>query len=55
MTTLLGPFITDHKEVIATLNIKKVQPKQEAREIRKLHDVTEEEWMTQLTQCDAYR
>ena len=44
LTVALGPYISDHRAVIATLNIKKVCPKAEVREVRKLHKVTNEEW-----------
>ena len=44
LTVAPGPYISDHRAVIATLNIKKVCPKAEVREIRKLHKVTKDEW-----------
>ena len=44
LTVAPGPYISDHWAVIATLNIKKVCPKAEVREVRKLHKVTKEEW-----------
>ena len=39
MTTALGPYLTDHWAIISTLNIKKVQPKRQKRQVRKLHAV----------------
>ena len=44
LTVAPGPYISNHRAVIATLNIKKVCPKAEVREVRKLHKVTKEEW-----------
>ena len=44
LTVAPGPYISDHRAVIATLKIKKVCPKAEVREVRKLHKVTKEEW-----------
>ena len=44
LTVAPEPYISDHRAVIATLNIKKVCPKAEVREIRKLHKVTKDEW-----------
>ena len=44
LTVAPGPYISDHQAVIAILNIKKVCPKAEVWEIRKLHKVTKDEW-----------
>ena len=44
MTTALDPYITDHRAIILTLNIKKVQPRRQIKNIRKLHTVTVDQW-----------
>ena len=49
-TTVQEPFITNHCAIISTLSIKKPQPKRAVREVRKLHKVTTEDWIKNLTQ-----
>ena len=44
MTTTPGPYLTDHRAIISTLNVKKVQPKRQFKKVRKLHAVTTEQW-----------
>ena len=44
MTTTPGPYLTDHRAVISTLNIKRVQPKRLFKKVRKLHAVSTDEW-----------
>ena len=48
MTTAPGPYLTDHRAVISTLNVKRVQPKRLFRKVRKLHAVTTEQWESEL-------
>ena len=44
MTTAPGPYLTDHRAVISTLNIKSSQPKRKRMKVRKLHAVKTEQW-----------
>ena len=44
MTTSPGPYLTDHRAVISTLNIKSVQPKRLQKKVRKLNAVKTEQW-----------
>ena len=44
MTTAPGLYITDHRAIISTLNIKKVQPKRQDCHVRSLHTVTTYQW-----------
>ena len=44
MTIAPGPYLTDHRAVISTLNIKSSQPKRERMRVRKLHAVKTEQW-----------
>ena len=44
MTTAPGPFITDHRAVISTLNVKSSQPKRQQIEVRKLNEVETTRW-----------
>ena len=44
LTTAPGPYLSDHRAVIATLNTKKLQPKAKVKHIRKLHRVTSDQW-----------
>ena len=44
MTTALGPYITDHRAIISTINIKKVQPRRQTKNVRKLYAVTVDQW-----------
>ena len=44
MTTTPGPYITDHRAIISTLNIKKMQPRRQVKNIRKLHAITIDQW-----------
>ena len=44
MTTTLGPYITNHRAIISTLNIKQVQPRRQVKIIRKLHAITIDQW-----------
>ena len=48
MTTAPGPYLTDHRAVISTLNVKRVQPKRQFRRVRKLHAVTTEQWESEF-------
>ena len=48
MTTAPGPYLTDHRAVISTLNVKSVQPKRLLKRVRKLHAVTTEQWETEF-------
>ena len=44
MTTTPGPFLTNHRAVISTLNIKRVQPNRQTKSVRKLHEITTDQW-----------
>ena len=44
MTTAPGPYLTDHRAVISTLNIKSSQPKRQQMKVRKLNAVKTEQW-----------
>ena len=44
MTTAPGPFITDHRVVISTLNVKSSQPKRQQIKVRKLNAVETTQW-----------
>ena len=44
MTTAPGPYLTDHRVVISTLNIKSSQPKRQQSKVRKLNAVKTEQW-----------
>ena len=44
MTTSPGAYLTDHRAVISTLNVKSIQPKRQHREVRKLNAVKTEQW-----------
>ena len=44
MTTSPGPYLTDHRAVISTLNVKSIQPKRQQKEVRKLNAVKTEQW-----------
>ena len=44
LTMALGPYLSDHRAVIATLNTRKLQHRSEVRHIRKLHQVIANEW-----------
>ena len=48
MTTTPGPYITDHWAIVSTLNIKKVQPKRQDHQVRRLHAVTTEQWINEF-------
>ena len=48
MTTSPGPFLTDHRAVISTLNVKSFQPKRLQKKVRKLNSVTTEQWEKEL-------
>ena len=43
-TVAPGPYLSDHRAVITTLNTKKLQTKPEVRHVQKQHRVTAEEW-----------
>ena len=44
MTTSPGPYLTDHRAVISTLNIKSIQPKRQQKQVRKLDAGETEQW-----------
>ena len=44
MTMSPGPYLTDHRVVISTLNVKSIQPKRPHKEVRKLNTVETEQW-----------
>ena len=44
MTTSPGPYLTDHRAVISTLNVKSIQPKRQQKEVKKLNAVKTEQW-----------
>ena len=44
MTTSPGPYLTDHRAVISTLNVKSIQPKRLKKQVRKLDAVEVEQW-----------
>ena len=48
ITTAPGPFLSDHCAVIATLNIKKLKPMFAYQEVRKLQDITQEQWIDEF-------
>ena len=48
MTTAPGPYLTDHRVVISTLNVKSVQPKMLLKRVRKLHAVMTEQWESEF-------
>ena len=43
MTTAPGPYLSDHRAVIATLNTKRLKPMFSYQEVRKLKDITTEQ------------
>ena len=48
MTTAPGPYLTDHRAILSTLNVKRVQPKRLFRKVRKLHAVSTEQWESEF-------
>ena len=44
MTMSPGPYLTDHRVVISTLNVKSIQPKRLKKQVRKLDAVEVEQW-----------
>ena len=49
LTTAAGPYLTDHRAVIATLNIKTFTPKPKVKTIRKLDKVSPKEWIEEFS------
>ena len=43
MTMSPGPYLTDHRAVISTLNVKSIQPKRQQKQVRKLDAVETEQ------------
>ena len=43
MTTAPGPYLSDHRAVIATLNTKRLKPMFSYQEVHKLKDITQEQ------------
>ena len=44
LTTAPGPFVTDHRAVIATLSIKKMKPITWTKLVRQISKVSEDQW-----------
>ena len=44
MTTSPGHYLTDHRAVISTLNVKSFQPKRQHKQVRKMDTVSTEQW-----------
>ena len=44
MTASPGPYLTDHRAVISTLNVKSFQPKRQHKQVRKMDAVDTEQW-----------
>ena len=45
-----GPYISDHRATIATINVKKTRPKQEVIKIRKRHQITSNQWQKEYNE-----
>ena len=45
-----GPYISDHRATIATINVKKTRPKQEVIKIRKIHQITSNQWQKEYNE-----
>ena len=43
-----GPFISDHRAIIAILNVKRERPKQVIASIGKIYRVTREQWINEF-------
>ena len=44
-----GPFLTDHKAVISTLNIKKLKPVTKRIQVRQVNKIKPDQWMEEFT------
>ena len=53
MTTAPGPYLTDHRAVISTLNIKSSQPKRKQMKVRKLNTVKTEQWQMEFNPANV--
>ena len=45
-----GPYISDHRAVVATLTVKKDIPKFKAKLIRGTHKITDEQWQNEFNE-----
>ena len=54
MTTAPGPFITDHRVVISTLNVKSSQPKRQQIKVRKLNAVETTQWEKEFNHSNVH-
>ena len=45
----LGPFLTDHRAVISTLNIKKLRPVTKRIQVRQVNKIKQEQWIEEFT------
>ena len=44
-----GPFLTDHRAVISTLNIKKLRPVTKRIQVRQVKRIKREQWIEEFT------
>ena len=44
----LGPFLTDHRAVISTLNIKKLRPVTKRIQVRQVNKIKQEQWIEEF-------
>ena len=50
-----GPYISDHWATITTINVKKTRPKQEVIKIRKIHQITSNQWQKEYNEDNMSR
>ena len=48
LTTAPGPFLTDHRAVIATLNLKKLRPVTKKILVRQVNKIKPDQWMEEF-------
>ena len=53
LTTTLGTFLTDHRAVIATLNLKKLRPVTKKILVRQVNKVKPDQWMEEFNPDNA--
>ena len=54
LRTHRGPFVSDHSAVIAQLNAKQLNPKQQCRLVRKVKEVSTEQWIKAYEDKDLH-
>ena len=49
VSTVPGPFLSNHCVVIGTLNIKKLKPRYAKIKVRQLHKITDDQWLDEFS------